>query len=129
MAIPVHAMPLDGTEIPDPPDPREFPSLEFFERWRDAKLLLYIEGRQYRLPTELYSSVKDCDDVAETWQRRALEDGFLLSQQVIRYGKLLGIKVSKTKELHMGCLAIIGNDVYYLDTYAPYDITLVCRRD
>lgn len=128
VATPVYAMPLDGTEIPKPPL-REFPSLEFFEHWRDTKLLLYIHGEPYRLPIKTYSSVKDCDDVAEAWQREALSSGYLVSQQIIEYGKLLGKRVSEAKRKHDGILTMIGNDVYYLDTYPPYRITWVINRD
>jgi len=129
MSAPAMAQPLDRTELFGPPVPREFPSLEHFEKWRDAKLIMYIKGEPYRLPTKTYSPVKDCDDVAEAWQRRALDDGFLVSAQVIEYGRLLGVRVSRSRGAHDGIRANIKNNVYYLDTFAPYEITLVCRRD
>lgn len=111
------------------PEYREFESLGEFMEWRGDNLVMEIQGKLYRLPHDQYSEVMDCDDVAEAWQREALADGYLVSQQIIEYGKLLGERVSETKKKHDGILTMIGNDIYYLDTYPPYSITRVASRD
>ncbi len=107
----------------------EFPSKEAFEQWRDRHLLVEINGKQYRLPTPQYSPDYDCDDIAEGWQRRALEDGYLISIQVIRWGRLMGKRVSKSKGRHAGIFLFIGNDSYYQDTLYPYKLTFLGERD
>ena len=57
----------------------------------------------------------DCDDRAEALQIRALEQGFLMSQQLIIDGKLYGVKVSDFTERHMGNLTVVGDDIYYIE--------------
>lgn len=107
----------------------EFDTLEGFEQWRDDNLLIEIQGKKHRLPTDSFSEDYDCDDVAEAWQREALSDGYLMSIQVIDNAVLLGKRVSETHKKHAGCLTMIENGVYYLDTFSPYDITKIINRD
>ncbi len=107
----------------------EFFSKKAFEQWRDRHLLVEINGRQYRLPTPQYSPDYDCDDIAEGWQRRAYEDGYLISIQVIRNGVLMGKRVSKARGRHAGIFLFIGNDSFYQDTLYPYKLTWLGERD
>ena len=116
-------------EIEVPKEVRLFETIEAFEAWRDDRLLITINGKQYRVPTKIYSLKKDCDDVAETWQRWAYEDGYLASQQAVWRGKVCGIKVSQTLGKHMGLMIIIGNEVFFQDTYPPYKLTKFANRD
>ena len=116
-------------EIEVPKEVRLFETIEEFEAWRDDRLLITINGKQYLVPTETYSLKKDCDDVAETWQRWAYEDGYLVSQQAVWRGKVCGIKVSQTLGKHMGLMVIIGNEVFFQDTYPPYKLTKFANRD
>ena len=50
-------------EIEVPKEVRLFETIEEFEAWRDDRLLITINGKQYLVPTETYSLKKDCDDV------------------------------------------------------------------
>lgn len=110
-----------------PRELREFESLEELEEWRDDRFC-YIFGEPYLKVTK-YSPIKDCDDVAETWQRQAIDDGFLISMQITYNGKIGKKRVTKATGWHMGCITYIGNDLYYMDTYEPYEITKIGIRD
>ena len=116
-------------EIEVPKEVRLFETIEEFEAWRDDRLLITINGKQYLVPTKTYSPKNDCDDVAETWQRWAYEDGYLASQQAVWRGKVCGIKVSQTLGKHMGLMIIIGNEVFFQDTYPPYKLIKFANRD
>ncbi len=116
-------------EVEIPHEYRLFTSIEELEEYRDTELLVKISGKWYRMPTDSYSEKEDCDDVAEAWQRKILEDGFLVSQQIINKGYLLGIKVSETKNKHVGIWTMIGNDAVFMDTYSPYKVVDVANRD
>ncbi len=76
------------------------------------------------VPTSLW----DCDDYSERIQRQALNDGYLVSMQLITKGTLLGAKVTNYVEDHMGNITIIGNWVYYIE---PMDghVALICPKD
>jgi len=57
----------------------------------------------------------DCDDYARALRRRALEQGFLMSLQLVTDGEIFGVKVSDFARPHMGNLTMIGNDIYYIE--------------
>ena len=57
----------------------------------------------------------DCDDYARALRRRALEQGFLMSLQLVSDGEIFGVKVSDFAGPHMGNLSMIGNDIYYIE--------------
>jgi len=40
-----------------------------------------------------------------------------------------GIKVSQTLGKHMGLMVIIGNEVFFQDTYPPYKLIKFANRD
>jgi len=71
----------------------------------------------------------DCDDYAEDLQRKALEQGFLMSQQLILNGKIFGVKVSEITGPHMGNLTVIGNDIYYIESIPPHSLARITGRD
>lgn len=106
----------------------EFESLEQLEAWRDDRFC-YIFDKPYLKGIKDYSPKRDCDDVAETWVRQAIDDGFLMSYCPIYKGKLGRKRVSQTRGWHMGCITFIGNNLYYIDTYPPYKISHVGIRD
>lgn len=111
-----------------PRELREFRDLADLEAWRDDRFC-YIFDKPYLKGIKDYSPKRDCDDVAETWVRQAIDDGFLISYCPIYKGKLGRKRVSRTKGWHMGCITFIGNNLYYIDTYPPYKITKVGIRD
>jgi len=92
--------------VEKPIEQREFASLEELKKWladKSATKSVFIfvtpEG------TQVSSNKYDCDDYALELQKRALEDGFLMSATIIEKGD----------QLHMINLAVIGNDVYYIE--------------
>ena len=90
---------------------RNFESLDELKQW------LAISGDS----TTIFMSVDgkvDCDDYALALQQRALADGYMISFQIIHaadYNQVFtGIKVPPDV-LHAVDLAVIGNDVYYIE--------------
>ena len=75
------------------------------------------------------TSQYDCDDYAEALQRKALEQGFLMSQQLVLNGQVYGRKVSEYTEPHMGNLTVIGNTIYYIESVPPHNIVRITSRD
>ena len=75
------------------------------------------------------TSQYDCDDYAEALQRKALEQGFLMSQQLVLNGQVYGRKVSEYTEPHMGNLTVIGNAIYYIESVPPHNIVRITSRD
>jgi len=75
------------------------------------------------------TSQYDCDDYAEALQRKALEQGFLMSQQLVLNGRVYGRKVSEYTEPHMGNLTVIGNSIYYIESVPPHNIVRITSRD
>ncbi len=72
----------------------------------------------------------DCDDHALKLQDEAFKDGYKLSAQLIRDGKLAGVEVSNYKELHMANIAIIGNEVYFIEPQPDcFRVMFVCYLD
>ena len=63
-------------------------------------------------------SVIDCDDYALEMQRESLEDGYIMSFEIIdaaEYNGLFAIPFPDTGTLHAINLAIIGNSVFYIE--------------
>ena len=75
------------------------------------------------------TSQYDCDDYAEALQIKALEQGFLMSQQLVLNGKVYGVRVSKYTEPHMGNLTVIGNNIYYIESIPPHSVVKITSRD
>ncbi len=100
---------------------REFESAAKLMEWSEEHLaVIWIVGDQ----------VADCDDYAARLQREAFKDGYLLSLQVISGGMLNGKNVSNYTALHMGNLAMVGNDIYFIEPQPEYfRIVFVCHRD
>ena len=100
---------------------REFESPGALMSWAKEHLTnLWIVGDQ----------VADCDDYALRLQLEAYKDGYLLSVQVIKDGMLNGKNVSNYFESHMGNLAVIGNEIYFIEPQPEYfRIVFVCNRD
>lgn len=112
---------------------REFKDLAELTEWleKNGLPIRLIAGEDGRidLVNPKSTSQYDCDDYAEDLQKRALEQGFLMSQQLIINGKLYGVKVSEYTEPHMGNLTVIGNDIYYIESMPPHKVVRITSRD
>ena len=91
--------------IEKPIEQREFSSKEELVEWLaedDANTVVYFFVRDDK---QVSSLEYDCDDYALDLQERALKDGYLMSATIIEKGD----------QLHMINLAVICNDVYYIE--------------
>lgn len=110
---------------------REFASREELEDWvsRNSTIHVSFDSKGTLDLTRLKpDSQFDCDDYAREFQRKAARDGYYLSVQLVRDGKLFNRQVTNSYELHMGNLALIGNDVWYVEPQTG-KITWVCNLD
>ena len=112
---------------------REFKDLAELTEWLEKnglpiRLIADKDGR-IDLVNPKSTSQYDCDDYAEDLQRKALEQGFLMSQQLIINGKIYGVKVSENTEPHMGNLTVIGNNIYYIESMPPHKVVRITSRD
>jgi cell division protein FtsB len=100
---------------------REFESVGKLTEWAKEHLAyLWISG----------DKIADCDDYAERLQSEAYKEGYLLSLQVIKGGVLNGKNVSNYLELHMGNLAMIDNEIYFIEPQPDFfRVVFVCYRD
>ena len=71
----------------------------------------------------------DCDDYAIELQRKALEQGYIISLQLINNGFLNGVVVSPHKEPHMACLAIVEKSIYYIESIPPHKVVYITNLD
>jgi len=112
---------------------REFKDLAELTEWLEENRLpiriIAGEDGTIDLVNPKSTSQYDCDDYAEDLQKRALEQGFLMSQQLIINGKIYGRKVSEYTEPHMGNLTVIGNDIYYIESMPPHKVVRITSRD
>ncbi len=112
---------------------REFEDLAELTEWLEKNSLpiRLIAGEDGRIDLLNYKSTSqyDCDDYAEALQRKALEQGFLMSQQLVLNGQVYGVKVSKYTGPHMGNLAVIGNNIYYIESIPPHSVVIITSRD
>ena len=73
----------------------------------------------------------DCDDYARRLQDRALQEGYIISFEVIRhteYNSLFSKKKLPTGAIHAINSVIIGNDVYYIEPQTK-EIVFVANID
>lgn len=100
---------------------REFESPDALMKWANENLAtLWFVGDQ----------VADCDDYAARLQLKAYQDGYIMSVQLIKDGLLNGKNVSNYLEPHMGNLAMVGNNIYFIEPQPEYfRIVYVCHRD
>jgi hypothetical protein len=112
---------------------REFASPEAFAEWGQAQPLLgewnltFINGGT----TASYHIVADCDKQAEFLQRRALAQGYLVSQQIVnKNGYIANTYVANTRgQYHVGLITAIGNDWYYMDSVTHELVKIQLVRD
>jgi hypothetical protein len=77
------------------------------------------------------NSLIDCDDYALEMQYKALADGYIMSLEVIErfeYNKLFETELLPGQSLHAINLAIIDNDVYYIEPQTD-EVAFVAQLD
>ncbi|MFC1934514.1 hypothetical protein ACFLWC_07370 [Chloroflexota bacterium] len=95
-----------------PVELRNFNDLDELKQWLGNKM----DVTTIRLQSP--ASEVDCDDYAREMQCKALADGYIVSFEVIgvrEYNALFKTKLSHSQPLHAINLAIIGNDIYYIE--------------
>ena len=112
---------------------REFKDLAELTEWlkNNSLPIRLIAGEDGRidLVNPRSTSQYDCDDYAEALQRKALEQGLLMSQQLVLNGQVYGVNVSEYAEPHMGNLTVIGNNIYYIESIPPHSVVRITSRD
>jgi len=92
-----------------PIKPRYFESEEELRNWVENNHGLINVGSVSRTKQDPQN---DCDDQADRWQKRALEDGYLVSVCPVLNGKVFNTQVG-TQKYHVGLWTSIGNNYYY----------------
>lgn len=106
-------------EVPVYPSCREFSTLAELASWLDVNMAVLWPVEEF-----------DCDDYAERLQIRAASDGYLLSCHLVENGKIYGIRVSDDTGPHMGNMAIVQNDVFFIEPQPGiFRIIKICVRD
>lgn len=111
----------------------EFKDLAELTEWLEKNSLpiQIIAGEDGRIDliNPQSTSQYDCDDYAEALQIKALEQGFLMSQQLVLNGQVYGHRVSEYTAPHMGNLTTIGNNIYYIESIPPHKVVIITTRD
>ena len=107
-----------------------FENINNFEQWLSNVNLIAI-GFNVIDPSNNDVTEFDCDDYARRLQDKALEDGYIISFEVIRFSEYNSL--FKEKKLPFGAIhainsAIIGNDVYYIEPQTK-EIVFVANID
>ena len=113
------------------PQLKEFESLTELESWIKENKTLYLapdENGVLTLVNHIPTDKDDCDDQALGFQQKALGAGYVISVHLVENGRIFGVKVTEFTENHMGNLAVIGNDVYYIEPTSG-EITFIVTRD
>ncbi len=112
---------------------RVFENVMELERWLEENRLPIVvianTSGYLNLINPAASNQYDCDDYAEDLQRKALQQGFLMSQQLVIDGRVYGVQVSTNPRGHMGNLAIAGDYIYYVNSTPPHKIVKIVSRD
>lgn len=88
---------------------RNFSTLDELENWVNNRAIYYFNREALTV---------DCDDFAAEMQQEALEDGYIMSFDIIsisEYNELFSVSLPASQSLHAINLAIIGNSVYYIE--------------
>ena len=96
-----------------PVELRNFGNLEELKRW-----LVRASTNITTIYFEQPDVTIDCDDFALALQRKALEDGYMMSFQIIessKYNSLFKSSKMPPDTLHAINLAIVGNNAYYIE--------------
>lgn len=111
----------------------EFKDLAELTEWLEKNSLpiqiIADEDGRIDLVNPKSTSQYDCDDYAEALQIKALEQGYLMSQQLVLNGQVYGHRVSEYTEPHMGNLTTIGSNIYYIESIPPHKVVRITTRD
>ena len=91
---------------------RNFLTIDELQTWMGSKDIRAIIHFQQS------DTVIDCDDFAFEMQQKALKDGYIVSFEIIsvnEYNGLFTTQLPETASLHAINLAIIGNNVFYIE--------------
>lgn len=86
---------------------REWESVEQFEQWYEDQHFTRL------MSTPIYTV--DCDDYSEWVQRKALEQGYSVSEALAKNRLYCGVKVTKAGGIHAGNLVLIDNTYYWVE--------------
>ncbi len=109
-----------------PVELRDFNDLEELKQW-----LVAVEMNTSTVYFQSADAAIDCDDYALDLQRKALADGYIMSFEVIarsEYNPLFKSDLPPGQSLHAVNLAIIGNNVYYIEPQTD-EIVFAVRLD
>ena len=102
---------------------RRWESVEQFENWYQAQNFTIL------LPNGGDLDTADCDDYALWLAEKALEQGYLVSVCLVDdRGVVYGVYVHEA--YHMGCLVVIGNGIYYVESDPmEHKVIKICDKD
>ena len=109
---PVHTVEYIERVKKVPIELRNFSDLEELKQWLGDKK--NVTTVRFQSP----DTIVDCDDYALDLQHKALADGYIMSFEVIgesEYNALFKTPLPPSQSLHAINLAIIGNNVYYIE--------------
>lgn len=101
---------------------RNWESVEQFEQWYEDQHFTLL------MTTPIYTV--DCDDYSEWVQRKALQQGYPVSEAMAKNRLYAGVWVTKIDGLHAGNLVLIGNDYYWVEPQPDmFNIKQLFERD
>jgi len=117
-------------EIEVPRQLLQFENLAELKQWLSNVKLIDIH---FDVVDEISNSIQkfDCDDYARRLQDRALQEGYIMSFEVIHYkeyNSLFREKKIPTGAIHAINSVIIGNEVYYIEPQTQ-EIVFVANLD
>lgn len=101
---------------------RNWESVEQFEQWYEDQHFTLL------MTTPIYTV--DCDDYSEWVQRKAVQQGYSVSEAIAKNRLYAGVWVTKINGLHAGNLVLIGNDYYWVEPQPDmFNIKQLFERD
>jgi len=121
-------VPVILTEVKEIPiEVRRFDSVEELEGWIESNHGLI---NTIHIEFNKHDDWNDCEDQADRWQKRALDDGYIVSACPVYNGMVFGQKIFETEyPYHVGLWTSVGNDYYYWDTVTGEITKLGVVRD
>lgn len=110
---------------------RNFQNFDELERWLENVKIQDISSDAVAKETDQGITSFDCDDYALKLQEKALQDGYMISFEVIysdEYGDLFKQGQIPDGAIHAINSVIIGNEIYYIEP-ANHEIAFVACLD